>query len=332
MYKKHFSRNCIFVSRLGSTECGGIRNYFVDKESLITDNNIPAGFPTDGLQVLLLDEESREVGSNEIGEIAIQSRYLSPGYWRQPELTQAMFLPGPEGGDQRIYLTGDMGYMLSDGCLFHLGRKDFQVKVRGYRVEVAEIEMTLQDLDCVKEAVVIGREAQANDVRLVAYVTLRGKELVAGEQLRRCLLEKLPDYMIPSTFVTLEGLPLTPNGKVDRLALPEPERERPSLESPFVAPRTTDEETLAAIWEEVLELDQVGIHDNFLHLGGDSLRATQVIARVFDAFQLNLSVRSLLEAATVADMALVILQSQAGKISVADLDRLLVELEVPSEE
>ena len=224
-----------------------------------------------------------------------------------------------------------MGYMLSDGCLFHLGRKDFQIKVRGNRVEVAEIEMTIQDIDCIKEAVVIAREDQTGEVRMVAYVTLRGEKLVTGEELRRSLLEKLPDYMIPSTFVTLNDLPLTPNGKVDRLALPEPGRERPSLESPFVAPRTPIEDTLAAIWEEVLELDQVGIHDNFLHLGGDSLRTTRVIARVYDAFQLDLSVRSLLEAGTVADMALVLLQNLAGKISIADLDHLRVELEANSE-
>ena len=159
LYKKHFSPDCILVNSLASNEAGIIRQYFIDKETEIEGTIVPAGYEVDGKEILVLNDAGQEVGCNEVGEIAVKSRYLSPGYWRKPELTSAAFLPDPEGGDRRVYLTGDLGRMLPDGCLIHLGRNDTQVKIRGIKIEVSEIEMALLEHPAVKEAVVLAREA-----------------------------------------------------------------------------------------------------------------------------------------------------------------------------
>src|SRR4030095_6368754 len=163
-----------------------------------------------------------------IGEIVVKSRYLSPGYWRRPDLSLEKFIPDPNGGEQRIYHTGDLGRLRSDGLLYHLGRKDFQLSVRGYRVEPGEIEAVLLTQENVKEALVATCEpttGAAHD-HLVAYIVAFEKPFPSTSALRRTVGEKLPGYMVPSDFVFLESLPLTPNGKVDRSALPAPNRTR----------------------------------------------------------------------------------------------------------
>ena len=331
LYKTYLSPDCILVARLGSTETLTFRWYFIEKGTQVAFDPVPAGYAFQDKEVLLLDD-GHEVGIDQIGEIAIKSRYLSPGYWRRPDLTQTLFLPDPKGGNERIYLTGDLGRMLPDGCLIHMGRKDFQVKVRGHRVEVNEIELALLELDEVKAAVVMGREDAAGDQRLVAYLVPDTEPAPTIGELRTHLKEKLPDYMVPSAFVFLDALPLLPNGKVDRLALPAPSGARPELENDYLAPRTAAEETLVSIWAEVLGLALVGVHDNFLELGGDSLLAGQVISRVIGTFRVELPLRSLFEAPTVADMALAITQSQAEGAKPEDIERLLAELEALSAE
>ena len=306
LYKKYFSEDCLFVNRLGSSETGSIRWYFITKETQIASSNVPVGYPVEDNEILLLDDDNKEVGFNQVGEIAVKSRYLSLGYWRKPHRTQSAFLPNPDGRDERIYLTGDMGLMLSDGCLIHMGRKDFQIKIRGHRVEVAEIETVLMELDTIKEAAVAAREDRSGDQRLIAYLVPAIQPAPTVTTLRRVLAAKLPDYMIPATFVMLDSLPLTPTGKIDRRVLPEPGTARPELENPYVAPRTPVEETLVEIWKEVLHLDELGIQDNFLELGGHSLLATQIVSRVIKKFQVEVLLKSLFAAPTVADMALVI--------------------------
>jgi acyl-coenzyme A synthetase/AMP-(fatty) acid ligase/acyl carrier protein len=332
LYQRHFSSDCILIHMMGATETGYIGGYFISRETQINGGRVPVGYAAEGKEVILLGDDGREIGYEQIGEIAVRSRYLSPGYWRKPKLTRAKFTPDPEGGDKPIYLTGDHGFMHPDGCLVHLGRKDFQVKIRGHRIEVSEIEMALTDLDAVKEAIVVARDGRAGDQQLVAYLVAAGQPAPAISELRNFLKTKLPDYMIPSIFVMLGALPLTANGKVDRLALPAPGSVRPELQTPFVSPRTPLEEELAGIWAEVLGLDQVGIHDSFLDLGGDSLLATQIISRVINAFGVELPVKSLLQAPSVAEMALLIMQSQAKKAGEEDLNRMLAGLEALSDE
>lgn len=333
LYKKHFSKDCIFVNRLGSTETGSIRWYFKDQETQIIDSNVPVGHSVEDNEILLLDDAGDQVDFDQIGEIAVKSRYLSPGYWQRPDLTQAAFLHNPEGGDERIYRMGDLGHMLPDGRLVCLGRKDFQVKFKGYRIEPAEIEMALLDLDTIKQAVVMAREDRPGDQRLVAYlVPTAGQQAPTVTKLRGSLAEILPEYMIPSTFVTLDALPLSPNGKVLRRALPAPNRVRPNLDNVFVAPRTPVEETLAEIWAEVLDLDQVGIYDNFFELGGHSLLATQIISRVIRKLEVNVSLQSLFQSPNVAEMAVVITQAQAERTEQEDIEHILAELEALSDE
>lgn len=303
LYKAYFSPKCIFVNSLGLSESLTCRWYFIDKETQIPGGTVPVGYAVDDMEVLLLDDEGKESGFNQVGEIAVKSLYLSPGYWRKPELTEAVFSADVRGGRERIYRTGDLGRMLSDACLEHLGRKDFQVKIRGYRIDVSEIEMALLDLNTIKEVVVVARKDGFGDQSLVAYVVPHKRPGPTVNSLRYALKERLPGYMTPSAFVFLDVLPLTPNGKVDRRALPAPDQARPKLEETLVEPRNPIEEAVARIWAQVLGLERVGVDDNFFDLGGHSLLATQVISRVREAYQVELSLRSLFETPTVAGLA-----------------------------
>lgn len=303
LYKKHFSRGCILVNRLGSTETGTIRWFFMDGEVQVDGNMVPVGYPVEDNEILLLDETTGEDGTSRVGEIAVRSRYLFPGYWQRPGLTRAAFLPDPVGRDERIYRTGDLGRMLPDGCLIHLGRKDFQKKIGGRQIEAGEIEMALLDHCPVQEAAAVVREDRPGDPRLVAYVVPKAGVIPTVTALRHRLAVHLPEYMIPSTFVVVDSLPKAPNGKVYLAALPAPERARPNLENPFRPPRTPIERRLARIWCEVLGIVSVGVLDNFLELGGTSLHATQVISRLRSVFHVDLPLREFFQVLTVEHLA-----------------------------
>lgn len=330
--RDHFSPACVFVNTLGATEASWTRQFVMDRETEITGNSVPVGYALPEVEARLWDENGVEVGVNQVGEIIVSSPYVSLGYWQRPDLTQTNFSSSPLGSQTCGYRTGDLGYMLPDGCLFHLGRNDHQVKVRGYRIEIAEIEGALLEVDNVKHAVVILQEEKQGNQRLIAYVVPSSLPPPTGNTLRLTLAERLPDFMIPSVFVIMEALPFLPSGKLDRLALPSPANTRSSLEAPLTAPRTPIEAELVKIWAEVLGLDQVGIHDSFAELGGHSLLATQVLSRVIKTFIVDLPVRLLLEAPTVAEMAIVILQHQATQMDPETLARLLAEVEDLSEE
>ena len=314
LYRKHFSQDCILVHSMGASETESMASYYIDKETQISGSTVPVGYPVEDTKFLLLDDHGSEVDTNEIGQIGVKSRYLFTGYWRRPELTAAAFLPNSSGSDERIFLTGDLGRLDADGCLIHLGRMDFRVKVRGYRVETAEVEGALLGLKAIKEAVVVAKkEDRAGEQHLVAYLVPAEAPALTVSAVRRALSECLPSYMVPSAFVVLDALPRTPNGKVDRSVLPAPGRGRPELEGAFVAPSTATEEVLALIWAETLGLDRLGVHDNFLELGGHSLLAAQLVSRVLKAFRVELPLGSLLEAPTVADMAEVIDRRRSGE-------------------
>ncbi|OLD98599.1 MAG: hypothetical protein AUI36_45060 [Cyanobacteria bacterium 13_1_40CM_2_61_4] len=209
---------------------------------------------------------------------------------------------------ERIYLTGDLGLMRSDGCLEYIGRKDFQVKISGYRIEVSEIEMALLDLVGIKKAVVLAREDPPGYQRLVAYIVPVQGRAPAIPDLRRFLKAKLPEYMVPSTFVFLDALPLTPNGKVDRRALPALDQGRPEVETTFVAPQNALEVHLSRIWEKVLGIEPIGVRDNFFELGGHSLLAMGVLAQIEKQFGKNLPLAILFQAPTVEQLASILRQ------------------------
>jgi amino acid adenylation domain-containing protein len=331
LFKKHFSKHCILVNRLGSSETGSLRMYFVDKETQISGNLVPVGYAVMDNEILLLDDAGTQVAGDE-GEIAVRTPYVSPGYWGRPDLTATVFLPDPAGGEERMYRTGDLGRMLPDGCLLHLGRKDFFVKVRGYRIDIDEIEMALLECPGIKEAVVVARNNNSGDERLVAYVVPTLRPAPDVSELRTFLRAKLPEYMVPWAFVTLDAMPLTATHKIDRKALPDPSTSRPNIATPYVGPKTPTEQELARIWAEVLSVDQVGIHDDFFALGGHSLAASRVISRVIAVFQLQLPIRALFDSPTVAAMADVIADNVKQKASEEDLRRLLGEIDSLSEE
>jgi acyl-coenzyme A synthetase/AMP-(fatty) acid ligase/acyl carrier protein len=312
VFKKHFSNDCILVNRLGSTETGSLRMFFLDKETEVPNNLVPVGYAVDDNDILLLDDVGAQVAGDE-GEIAVRTRYVSPGYWRRPDLTADSFFDDPADEKGKIYRTGDLGRMLPDGCLLHLGRKEFFVKIRGYRVELDEIEMTLMEFPGIKDVVVTALNNNSGDERLVAYVVPKTAPGPNVSEMRRFLADKLPDYMIPTTFITLNALPLTDTLKVDRKALPEPKGLRPQVAVSYAPPRNSVEEALAKIWAEVLNLDQVGIHDNFFDLGGHSLAATRVISRVVQTFSLDeLPITVFFDSPTVAEMAKVIVECRRG--------------------
>jgi acyl carrier protein len=305
--------------------------FFLDKETEVRNNLVPVGYAVADNDVLLLDDSGAQVAGDE-GEIAVRTRYVSPGYWRRPDLTADSFLDDPSDENRKIYRTGDLGRLLPDGCLLHLGRKDFFVKIRGYRVELDEIEMTLMEFPGIKEVAVTALNNNSGDERLVAYVVPKTAPGPNVSEIRRFLEEKLPDYMIPATFITLDALPLTDTLKVDRKALPKPNGLRPEIAVPYAAPRNSIEAALAKIWAEMLELDQVGVHDNFFDLGGHSLAATRVISRVVLTFPLNLPVKVLFDSPTVAEMAEVIAAHRDNNPRNASLDKILNEVELLSDE
>jgi amino acid adenylation domain-containing protein len=311
LFKKHFSNDCILVNRLGSSETGSLRMFFLDKETEVRNNLVPVGYAVDANDILLVDDSGAQVAGDE-GEIAVRTRYVSPGYWRRPDLTAGSFFDDPANEKRKIYRTGDLGRMLPDGCLLHLGRKDFFVKIRGYHVELEEIEMTLMELPDIKDVAVTALNNNSGNERLVAYVVPKTAPGPNVSEMRRFLADKLPDYMIPTTFIALDALPLTDTLKVDRKALPEPKGLRPEIAASYASPRNSVEEALVKIWAEVLDLNQIGINDNFFDLGGHSLAATRVISRVVETFPLDLPITVLFDSPTVAELAEIIVERKRG--------------------
>jgi amino acid adenylation domain-containing protein len=264
---------------------------------------VPIGRPVPNLSVLILNDQKEQVGIGELGELYICGPTVAEGYVNRPELTEAKFVashvPGITG---RMYRTGDLARFREDGLIEFHGRIDEQVKIRGYRIEIGEIEHVLTRHPDVREAVVIAREEAPGDKRLVAYLVGKDQANLSIPAIRLFAQEKLPQFMVPVQFVSMNAFPHTPNGKIDRKALPAPE-ELERSERNFVAPRTRDEEQLAKIWTEVLKLEKVSVVENFFDLGGHSLLAIQVIARVRDAFKLELPMAEFFEAPTIGGMA-----------------------------
>ena len=262
---------------------------------------IPIGRPIHNTRAHVLDARLRPVPVGVAGELYIGGANLARGYLGRPDLTAEKFVPDPFGEEAgaRLYRTGDRVLHREDGQIEFLGRMDRQVKLRGFRVEPGEIEAVLLGHGSVKDAVVVVREDEPGDVRLVGYVTGRVAEGPRVSDLRAHVSERLPEYMVPSAFVVLESLPLNPNGKVDRRALPAPERG----ERARSLPRTPVEEGLAAIWSRVLGVEEVGAEEDFFALGGHSLLATRVMSQVRRTFEVELPLRALFESPTVRGLA-----------------------------
>jgi amino acid adenylation domain-containing protein len=301
--RRHFHPDCMVAHGLGPSETFTVYLSATKLGSCDVDGKLPIGALVPGKEASLLDESGRPVAPGEVGEFVVRSKYLALGYWRRPDLTSAAFSADPRGGEERVYRTGDLGKIRPDGTIVHAGRRDFQVKIRGYRIELAEIELRLRSLDSVKAAIVVAHTRDDGEKALVAYVVPADGSAPSASGLREALARTLPGYMIPSAFMWLERLPTLANGKVDRRALPAPRPQRPPLQEPYVAPGTDTEVRIARIWAEALAIDDVGINDPFMELGGDSLLAARVIARIKDRLGVELELRALFETPTVAALA-----------------------------
>ena len=288
--------------------------------------SIPYGRPMANQTWHVLDAhlEPRPIGAP--GDLVIGGAGLAQGYWRDEEKTQASFLRHP-GGRGRLYRTGDLGRYLPDGSIEFLGREDFQVKVQGHRIELGEIETVLLQHPAVRAAVVMALGEARGAKRLVGWVVTEEGAEIPLLQLRDYLGGKLPEYMVPASLHYLDALPLTANGKVDRSALPTESVANEAEELAFVAPRTPAEEQLAGIWAEVLGLERVGVHEDFFDLGGHSLAATQVLARVRRDLSVELSLRVLFDTPTVAGLAEAMQQQAFASADEEALANLLAELE-----
>lgn len=268
---------------------------------------VPIGRPIANTQLYVLDEFLTPVPTAATGELFIGGEGLARGYENRPDLTAERFLPNPFGGrvGMRLYRTGDRVRHLPEGDLDFIGRIDRQVKLRGYRIELEEIETVLEQHPAVRQNVVAMREDVPGSKRLAAYLILRDGITISTGELRDYLKNKLPDYMLPSAFVILANLPLTANGKVDRKALPAPEERHLGSAETFIEPRNPIEATLAEIWSKVLRVQRVSVHDNFFELGGDSILSIQVVARARQA-GLRLTSRELFQGQTVAKLAKIV--------------------------
>ncbi|HEY6802278.1 MAG TPA: non-ribosomal peptide synthetase [Pyrinomonadaceae bacterium] len=288
--------------------------------------SIPIGKPIEGCAAVLVDAENKVCAPGTVGEIYIRTPFRTHGYFNQPELTQQVFIPNPFNSDPKdiVYKTGDLGRVVSDGNFEFLGRRDLQVKIRGTRIELSEIDKLLRAHEAVKDLAVIDREDASGNKFLCAYVML-GQPVETGE-FRDYLSSRLPAEMVPSAFVVMDKLPRTISGKIDRKALPAPGQLRAELEKIFAPPRTPIETALVEIWREVLGIDRVGINDNFFEMGGHSLLVFQVISRVREGFGVDLPLRTLFEAPTVEQQALVIIEAQLEQENDGEMAQLIEEI------
>ncbi|MCP4156471.1 MAG: amino acid adenylation domain-containing protein, partial [bacterium] len=279
--KKHFP-GATMANVYGQTESSVNTISLIEQHQPYSKTLI--GTPLDETEIFVVNDEGEEVDTLEVGEILVGCKYISPGYWKKPGITAKVFLPDDDYGT--IYCTGDLGRPLPDGGIEYLGRKDAQMKIRGFRVEPGEIETRLLKHNAIKEAIVLPKEEKNGDNTLCAYfVPQKPDDTLQAAQLRQFTGETLPDYMIPTYYMQLCELPLTPGGKINRRALPTPELK---TETPYKPPETDLEETVVKAWQEVLQLEKVGIHDNFFDLGGNSLNLILVNDKLEE--QLNLKI------------------------------------------
>ena len=287
----------------GPTEAVTFASWYDIKEVTAAARTIPIGKPVSNTELCVLDRNLQVAPVGVPGELYIGGDAIAREYLKRPELTAEKFVPHPFSSTPgaRLYRTGDLVRCLSDGNIDFLGRMDQQVKIRGFRIELGEIETVLNEHAAVRESVVLVREDGLGEKRLVAYVVAdTGPD---ANELRSWLRERLPENFIPAFFVMLDQLPLTPNGKVDRRALPAPEQADSFLPETLIAPRTAEEEKIAAIWSDVLDVKPIGMETNFFELGGHSLLATRVVTRISETFGINLPVRVLFDSPTIAGVA-----------------------------
>jgi amino acid adenylation domain-containing protein len=294
------------VNNYGPTECTVVATSGVVPPNPERTDQLPTiGRPIDNVKLYILDAHMHQVPNGQTGEIYLGGSSLARGYRNRPDLTAERFVPNPFNAelDERLYRTGDLGKFLPNGEIAFLGRADEQVKIRGYRIEPAEIVKVLDEHHEIQACTVVAREVEPGDKRLVAYFVADSNGDVTHTELRNFVGSRLPQYMIPSIFVKLDSLPLNSSGKVDKAMLPAPDVANTLRDSAFVAPRTPIEERVASMLASLLDVGEVSVEDNFFLLGGHSLLGTQLIARIRDAFAVELTLKSLFDSPTAAKLS-----------------------------
>jgi thioesterase domain-containing protein/acyl carrier protein len=314
LYKSHLPASCMFANVLGTNETGVLRIYVADKTTQFSGATVPLGDEVEDKEVLILDDEGSPTKPGDPGRVVVRSQFLSPGYWRRPELTAAAFRPDPADEQKRIYYTGDLGTLLPDGCLIYKGRKDFRVKIRGIGVEVEEVDAALRLHPSIQASVVTHEDSDGHP-RLVAYVVRKRAARITVSELRTFLSQNLPGHMIPARFVFLEALPLLPNGKLDRRALPRPDQARPLLDGVLIAPRDKIERRLTKLCESLLGISPIGVCDDLFDIGIDSLRILRLVAQIEASFAVQLAPALLFQSPTIAQLAAILRKETSAEPS-----------------
>ncbi len=318
----------LLINNYGPTECTVVATSGLVHSNASTDQLPPIGRAIANTETHILDESGNQVPMGTAGELHIGGIGVARGYRNRPQLTAQRFIPNRfnDKVGERLFKTGDRASFLPDGSIAFLGRIDEQVKVRGFRVEPNEVTATLDAHPCIQQSVVVARKLATSDARLIGYLVLAPESHLTLNALRAFLRARLPDYMVPATFVRLEKLPVTPNGKVDRMSLPAPDESNTLRDDAYAAPRTEMEKTVAGILERLLNLDHVDVEENFFSLGGHSLLGAQLIARLRDTFGIEMPLRVIFEAPTVADLAAEIealLVAKLKKMNEKEVQRIL---------
>lgn len=302
LYQRLFPDDSLFINHLASTETGPMTKYVIDKDTEIPDAVVPAGYAAEGRELVIVDDAGEPVPDGETGELWVRTKILSSGYWNDPELTARNFGIDEHDPQVRIFRTGDLARRANDGLVVHLGRKDGRVKIRGYGVDLVEVERTLLAAPGVTEGVIVLSDTKGENQLTSAYV---GDLSLDPPDMRRWFAERVPDYMVPATFTQLERLPLTPRGKIDRKLLAEMKAE-PASSGEYVAPASELEEQLHSLWCDNLGVERVSIVDSFFDLGGSSIQAYELVADIYRELEIDLPATSLLEASTIQAQAALI--------------------------
>jgi len=332
-YERHREDSPRLVNMYGITETTVHVTYRpLSRVDVETKHASPLGGAIPDLGLYVLDAQLSPVPIGITGELYVGGAGLARGYLNRPGLTAERFIPHPYSTkpSARLYRTGDLARYVANGDIEYLGRIDHQVKIRGFRIELGEIEAVMRSHPSISDVVVLAREDEPGEKRLVGYFVTANDTTIAIDDLRSYMKERLADYMIPASFVALSKMPLTSQGKVDRKALPAPNVTRPDLEQKYVAPQNWREQALAEIWSHCLEIEPIGIHDNFFDIGGHSLMATQAISQIREVFQIELPLRVIFEAPTIASLAEIVeLEIKAGHEPLPPIARVSREGALP---
>lgn len=300
-FKSHFGKDCILVNGLASTETGLIRQNFLTSWSDDSAPVVPVGYPVRDMDVAIRTPAGTDASGAEIGEIVVRSPYLAKGYWRRPDLTAAKFVGPQDDPTDRYFRTGDLGRILPDGCLEHLGRGDTLTRIRGRYADLSAVEHALCQLDQIRHALVKPDESLAGE-QLVAYVVRNRDVACNASDLRLALSGSIPAWLVPAHFVFLDALPIDRHGKIARQLLPARSHARPELAVPYHQPKSQMEKRLAECFASVLHIRPIGVHDSFFDLGGDSLSATALSFEIEQMFEVRLSPELLFDNPTVATL------------------------------